>query len=162
MSQNILAGGPQCRPLAAEKSTITGVLGPTPFTGLGYIDRSISFTVDIMHISGNICRDALNMLMGTPKFVDTLAASLNEFDMHPDIADDITNQPYSWSKTVQHHVHTKMLATKFPTAWLEDHTNIGDLSEKGTLIGMKTHSYHVLLESGLLAELGNWPRGTKV
>ena len=137
-----------------------GVLGETPLTGLGYVDRALSFTVDVMHICGNICRDVLNMLMGTPKFVDTLAESLTEFSMHPAIVANIRTQPWSWTKSAAQQVHTLMLATRFPEAWFSDHTNIGQVTEKGALIGMKTHTYYVLLLSGLLAELANWPKGT--
>ena len=168
MSQGLRNGGPNCESIAASHSKATGVLGPTPFEGLGYVDRALTFTIDIMHISGNICRDALNMITGSSKFTGTLLASLKEFDMRPDIVanierDGLVANPYSWSKVTRGRVRQLMHATKFPGAWLRDHTNIGALAEKtDRLIGMKTHSYHVSLESGLLAELANYPRGTSV
>jgi hypothetical protein len=161
VSQNLEALGPDAHSIAATLSMTTGILGDIPFTGLGYIDRALSFTVDIMHVSGNICRDALNMLMGTDKFKRSLKPSLDEFGMHTEIAANIASQPWSWSATARKEVHTLMLATKLPTAWCHDHTNIGQLTDKGGLIGMKTHTYHILLVSGIMAELANWPRGTK-
>jgi hypothetical protein len=121
-----------------------------------------------MHVGGNICRDALNMMTGSSKFKATLLASLKEFGMCPVIVANIERHgvdfnPYSWSKDTRIRVRAAMFATKFPGAWFKDHTNIGALvKDTERLIAVKTHTYHVLLESGLLIELANYPRGTVV
>jgi hypothetical protein len=165
--QLLRKGGDHCKSIADAQATATGVLGPTPFTGLGCIDRALSFATDLMHIGGNVGRDSLNMLTGSSKFNATLLASLQEFDMCPEVQDGILehglkSQPYSWSKKTRIEVRDAMHATRLPDAWSKDHTNVGELSVKTqALIGMKTHTYRILLESGLLAELANWPRGTK-
>jgi hypothetical protein len=161
VSQRLRAIGPQAKSIAETLATNTGTLGDIPFTGLGYIDRALSFMLDTMHVCGNICRDALNMFMGTKKFVGHLAKSLDEFGMHPHVVANIQTQPWSWSQTARKEVNLLMRATTFPTAWFGDHTNIGQVSDKGGLVGMKTHTYHVILLSGLLVELANWPKGTK-
>ena len=115
--------------IAATKSTATGVLGPTPFSELGYIDRALTFTTDIMHVGGNMCRDSLNMMTGSSKFKATLLASLKEFGMCPVIVANIERHgvdfnSYSWSKETRIRVRAAMFATKFPSAWFNDHTNI--------------------------------------
>jgi hypothetical protein len=150
---------------AAENHAVsTGVLGPTPFSGLGCIDQADSFQTDVMHVAANTCRDALNMLMGSPKFMKGLKESLAQFGMLDELEDhDIANQPWSWSATMTKAIHDWVVATKFPTSWFQDHGNIGELgATSGALKGMKTHTYHVLLLCGLLQELANWPRGILV
>lgn len=114
-----------------------------------------------MHIGGNITRDLLNMLMGSPKFKKGLHDSLRQFNMLDELeADDLNDLPWSWSPDIIKDVHVWIGATKFPASWFADQGNIGLLGTKsGALLGMKTHTYHVLLQCGLLAELANWPRG---
>ena len=146
---------------AAVHSVNTGVLGPTPFSSLGCVDQAHTFQLDPMHIAANTARDLLNMLMNSPKFNIGLYDSLVQFDLLDELEDqDLNKQPWSWSADITKAVHNWMVETKFPTSWFSDHGNIGELgATSGALKGMKTHTYHVLLQSGLLAELANWQRG---
>ncbi len=115
--------------IAATKSTATGVLADTPVAQLGYVDGALTFTTDIMNVGGNKSRAVLNMITERSKFKATLLASLKEFGMCPVIVANIERHgvdfnSYSWSKETRIRVRAAMFATKFPSAWFNDHTNI--------------------------------------
>jgi hypothetical protein len=122
-------------------------------------------TLDVMHIAKNVGHQIVEMLTGADADEAAIKSS-QSLGLQPALWDDEDPQTPHWplpQRALSESVKW-MYSLALPTAWgngnkrLFLHPDANNLADLTAVRTVKSHDYHVLLSTGILAIMASWPR----